>query len=107
MTTCAGKRLSQKNCCERHASPIRLRNGGRCPPPAFVQKALSIPSDAPGWLLIWLFRLQGRSAHLKRFVDSGRHGLQHVAIDLAQRIAGQFIDDPKALWDVLISTAGL
>ena len=25
-------------------------------------------------------------------VGSGRHGLQHVAIDLAQRVAGQFVD---------------
>ena len=45
---------------ERHASAIRLGYGGWCPPSAFVQKGLSIPSNAADGALVgllWLRRL--------------------------------------------------
>jgi hypothetical protein len=58
-----------------------------------MQKGLSIPGDAqdrPLFGLLWLRRRSSDSWRLS-LVSGGRHGLQHVAIDLAQRVAGQFV----------------
>ena len=48
--------------------------------------------DARGRLLVGsLLWLQGRSSDSATLVESGRHGLQHVAIDLAEGVAGQAV----------------
>ena len=43
--------------------------------------------------------LRGRSpdSRTARLVNPGRHGLQHIAIDLTQRVAGQFVEYPETL----------
>src|SRR5258708_35414324 len=68
-----------------------------------MQKGLSIPGDAQDWPLFGLLWLRRRSSDSWRLslVRGGRHGLQHVAIDFAQRVAGQFVEYPKTLRDLI------
>src|SRR4029077_14763827 len=68
-----------------------------------VWKGLSILSDAPDRPLVGLLRPRRRSSGSQTagLVSPGRDGLQHVAIDLAQRVARQFVEYPKTLGDLI------
>jgi len=65
-----------------------------------VWRGLTDPSHATERPRVGLFRLRShrfdqRTASLVGFISLvtlGRHGLQRVAIDLAQRVAGQFVE---------------
>src|SRR5580692_6881342 len=76
---------------EEARSPVADPTGDPAPP-------LSDPGDTADRPLV---RLRGRSFDPGNLVGFERHGLQPVAIDLAQGVAGHFVEYPEALGDFI------
>src|SRR5258706_882891 len=66
-------------------------------------KGLSIRRNAPNGPLVGLSGPHGRRSDLQTasLVSFGRHALQHVAIALAQRVAGQFVEYHETIGDLI------
>lgn len=69
----------------------------------FASKGLSVASEPSGRPLVGLYWMRGRLFDLRTLglVSPKRHGLQHIAIDLAQRVAEQFVHYQGTIWDLI------